>query len=176
MTAEGPIAQMLEEHALRQLVMRYSRAIDRHDWEAMRGIFHDNATVDYGFYAGPVAGFLEALPRALGIYVRHLHSVVNGLYVVEGDRGEGESYLAANAQTAAPEAQHHAFGGRYLDRFEKRDGVWRILERTVVHDWLTVTPLADATVETFQAIGLTGRYDRTDASYARLPLLQNRKS
>ena len=27
------------------------------------------------------------------------------------------------------------FGGRYLDRFERRDGEWRIAHRTVVHEW-----------------------------------------
>ena len=27
------------------------------------------------------------------------------------------------------------FGGRYLDRLERRDGAWRISERVVVHDW-----------------------------------------
>jgi len=26
------------------------------------------------------------------------------------------------------------FGGRYLDRLERRDGAWRISERVVVHD------------------------------------------
>ena len=27
------------------------------------------------------------------------------------------------------------FSGRYVDRFERRDDVWRIANRVVVHDW-----------------------------------------
>ena len=27
------------------------------------------------------------------------------------------------------------FGGRYVDRFERRDGEWKIAHRTVVHEW-----------------------------------------
>jgi hypothetical protein len=26
-------------------------------------------------------------------------------------------------------------GGRYLDRFERRDGEWRIAERVMLYDW-----------------------------------------
>jgi hypothetical protein len=36
----------------------------------------------------------------------------------------------------AGEVEHIAFvGGRYLDRFECRDGEWRIADRKVVLDW-----------------------------------------
>ena len=27
------------------------------------------------------------------------------------------------------------FGGRYIDRFERRDGEWKIADRVVVHEW-----------------------------------------
>ena len=27
------------------------------------------------------------------------------------------------------------FGGRYVDRFERRDGEWRIAHRNLVHEW-----------------------------------------
>ena len=28
-----------------------------------------------------------------------------------------------------------SFGGRYVDRFERRDGTWKIAHRAVVHEW-----------------------------------------
>ena len=31
-------------------------------------------------------------------------------------------------------------GGRYVDRFERRDGRWRIAERTFVLDWMRTRP------------------------------------
>lgn len=39
-------------------------------------------------------------------------------------------------QVAAPEGrQDLVIGGRYLDRFECRDGEWRILDRVYALDW-----------------------------------------
>ena len=31
-------------------------------------------------------------------------------------------------------------GGRYIDRMEKRDGVWKITHRTGVNDWQRIEP------------------------------------
>jgi hypothetical protein len=36
------------------------------------------------------------------------------------------------------------FGGRYVDRFERRDGEWKIADRLVVHDWDKVERIAAA--------------------------------
>jgi hypothetical protein len=32
-------------------------------------------------------------------------------------------------------------GARYVDRYERRDGQWKIARRTVVHDWTRVDPV-----------------------------------
>jgi hypothetical protein len=33
------------------------------------------------------------------------------------------------------QGSEYVLGGRYNDRFEKRDGVWKVLKRVVVFDW-----------------------------------------
>jgi hypothetical protein len=33
--------------------------------------------------------------------------------------------------------------GRYLDRFERREGEWKISHRHAVYDWSTVAPSTD---------------------------------
>jgi len=48
--------------------------------------------------------------------------------------------------------------GRYVDRWEKRGGEWRIIERTYLHDFDQSGPSAGD----FLTIG---RRDRLDASY-----------
>ncbi|WP_307129145.1 nuclear transport factor 2 family protein [Streptomyces aurantiacus] len=46
-----------------------------------------------------------------------------------------ESYfIIFNAQGSDRGGEHDLVGGRYLDRFEKRDGDWRIAERDIVID------------------------------------------
>ena len=37
--------------------------------------------------------------------------------------------------------QETLLAGRYVDRFECRDGEWRIAARTVVYDWMRQAPL-----------------------------------
>jgi hypothetical protein len=34
-------------------------------------------------------------------------------------------------------------GGRYVDRFERRDGEWRIAARITVHDWSRIDPVTE---------------------------------
>ena len=56
-------------------------------------------------------------------------------------------------------------GGRYVDRFERRAGDWRIAARVVVMDWV-----CDAGAEDPRGVldrYVRGRWDREDVSYAR---------
>ena len=58
------------------------------------------------------------------------------------------------------------FFGRYVDRFEREGGEWRIKRRVVVHDWSIASDLTSATsfhvkIGTFEQ----GQRDNTDLSY-----------
>ena len=57
-------------------------------------------------------------------------------------------------------------GFRYLDRFERREGEWRIAARTAVTEWSRIDDVAGRW-ET-PAGFLSGRRDRGDALYALL--------
>ena len=53
---------------------------------------------------------------------------------------------------------------RYIDRFEKRGGEWRIAHRQVVYDWSKIEPIAaEYPNEQFEH----GKRSREDASYRR---------
>lgn len=54
---------------------------------------------------------------------------------VDGDAAEGEVYtIATHTFVADGRDVDVIVGGRYLDRYEKRDGTWKILERVIVTD------------------------------------------
>ena len=59
---------------------------------------------------------------------------------IEGDAAVGESYVIAYQQTAGEAPQDVMTGGRYIDRYERRDGEWKISHRTFVMDWTTSSP------------------------------------
>lgn len=43
-------------------------------------------------------------------------------------------------ESLAASGQDVLTGGRYLDRYERRAGMWRIAERTFVADWTMAQP------------------------------------
>jgi hypothetical protein len=58
--------------------------------------------------------------------------------------------------------------GRFVDRMEKRDGRWGIVERTLVKDWAQLMPhvpaFEDPTVYP-NGLPIEGQRGRTDFSY-----------
>ena len=66
-----------------------------------------------------------------------------------------------------PDDHHRNFttGFRYVDRFQRREGVWRIAARVAVREWTqNVAPEQQMTIPP-ERDGRRGRRDRTDALY-----------
>lgn len=62
------------------------------------------------------------------------HMVSNVMIEVNGDRAVSECHFLAHhrrAREGAAGEEEDVLKGRYLDRFERRDGAWRIANRTV---------------------------------------------
>ena len=59
--------------------------------------------------------------------------------------------------------------GRYVDRFEKRGGEWRIAQRTVVYDWIRQQTMSGESDEArFGVRQPNGARQPADALYAML--------
>ncbi len=136
--------EMLQaKDAIRDLVLRYCRAIDRRDYAALPALYHDDATDDHSpMYCGSAAGYLEWLPSMLETMTVTSHMVQNHLIAVEGDRAEGEVVMISYHLTKDESGQdvEIIIGGRYLDRYERRDGIWRFAHRKIVMDWNQIQP------------------------------------
>jgi hypothetical protein len=147
---------------IRQVLYRYCRGVDRGDRELLKRVYHADATDDHGAWKGPGQEFadyiVDALDRQSGASQHH---ITNVLVEVDGDAAAAESYfIAFHPYTpGGTEAEHMAFvGGRYLDRFERRDGEWRIADRKVVLDWTR----ADVAGESWMAADLFSRGGRRE--------------
>jgi len=134
---EAKLELMVARDELHQLVTAYCRAVDRADYEALRGLYHPDATDSHGsFSTGGVEQFIAQL-RAAEPYVRvSQHNVTTTNFVIEGDAGRGEIYCLVFHTFAGPEHDIDVIiGGRYLDQYLKHDGSWKFSQRTIVADW-----------------------------------------
>ncbi|MDB5687584.1 MAG: lumazine-binding family protein [Rhizorhabdus sp.] len=128
---------------LHDLLMTYTRGADRADEAIMRSAFHDGATMETGFAATDIDTYVPAiLQRTRSLYRTMSHYVSNERYEIADDHARGECYVTVFALTSGDAPEEVRSGGRYLDRFERREGVWKFVRRTYVHDWKTVRPAA----------------------------------
>lgn len=134
---------LLAKEAIRDVVLRYCRAVDRRDFEALKALYHEDATDDHGgMFCGSAADYIAWLPDMVSQMQVLSHQVLNHYIVVDGDEAEGEVYVQAYHLTKdeAGDDVEMIIGGRYLDRYSRRNGEWRFSARKIVMDWNQVQP------------------------------------
>ena len=171
------MSNLADKDAIRDVLMRYCRGVDRLDAELLRDCYHADSTDDHGHWKGNGHDFSEFIVASLAARAHHTtHSVANVLIEFDEDDGRDggdgdvahvESYaMAFLRRTEAGAEWLDQFAGRYLDRFERRAGTWRIARRVVVHDWSVTTKLDPSTSFPLPMEGFTqGRRDRSDLVY-----------
>jgi ketosteroid isomerase-like protein len=128
------LTEVVAQLAIRDVLYRFCRGVDRGDPQAMFSAFHPGATDSHG-PGGPeqivpmLVQRFDETPRVGQHHITNVHAVV------DGDVAAVESYfLLFNAQPEERGGEHDLVGGRYLDRFERRNGEWRIAAREIVVD------------------------------------------
>ena len=160
------VEDLLAKQEITDLVGRYMRGLDRLDAELLRATFWDDASTDYGFYQGGPDGFVDMAMNALKDHLANHHMIGQVNVDVEGDVAFGEVYFQAFHRIVTDGEERDLFiSGRYVDRYERRDGEWRFAFRSEVNDWARNDPATDdyftATPQSLRG----GRMD--DASYNR---------
>jgi SnoaL-like domain len=167
-TYDTVMQQVIDEHQLQKLVHTYCRAVDRGDIDGLRNLYHHDAVDAHGgFSAGTAEQFLQQLATARP-HIRYMqHNITTVNFAVNGNAAEGEIYtIAVHTLAASGRDIDVIIGGRYLDKYEKREGVWKIAERTIVTDWAQVRD--PSTMELNHPITkdtLKGSLDANDPSY-----------
>ena len=134
---EAALDALISRAAIQDLLARYCRALDRCDIDRLKAFFWPDGHVDYGRFVGNIMAFLDHSISSLRTMERTMHLIANCVIEFEdSDHARSETYVVAYHEIpGALGATHIAAGGRYLDRFERRSGEWRILERVYVLDW-----------------------------------------
>lgn len=152
-----------------ELVTRVARAIDRCDAALLKTLFHPDATDDHGIFAGSAEEFIDWVMPVLAGMKRTQHVIGQVLIEIDGNHAAGESYFIAHHAMIGPDGDiFMVAAGRYLDRFERREGVWKIAHRQAVYDWSSETALTDKYDRADPGPMTFGARGKDDASYAHL--------
>ena len=148
---------------------RYCRGVDRLDRELIVSAYHHDAIDDHGFFVGGPEDFADYFIAFHGENQHGTqHIVTNHSLDLEGDVAHCETYWVYAAMNKQG-AELSLAGGRYIDRFERREGRWAIAGRKCLMDWSGTpgdTGLAPEALAMLAAVGVSSR-DKSDTSYER---------
>lgn len=165
-TALDPVKRLVDQAAILGALHRYCRGVDRADAELTRSAYHPDATDDHGGFKGPAHDFAVRVNAShASRWSSTMHVVANHSCVFDGDVADAETYVIAYLRRLDG-AHLDVVGGRYIDRFECRQGDWRIARRVYVCEWSAVVPAGQSMIDA--GAYTRGRRDREDLSYSGL--------
>jgi hypothetical protein len=131
------VQALLDRQAIQEVLTRYCRGADRADISLIASAYHPDATEDHGgVFDGPASAYVEQLAAILPRAGLMNHLTTNVLIELDGDVARVESYILTFARMKkAGEKFDTLTLARALDRFERRDGAWKIAARRLVWEW-----------------------------------------
>jgi hypothetical protein len=165
------VQTIVDRNEILDCLHNYSRGMDRQDRELVRSVYHDDAIDVHGSVALPVEEFIDWAFAYHSTQLLHQHYVTNQTIELDGDAAHVETYYYFLGRSADKDVPLTVAGGRYVDRFERRDGRWAIARRVCTAEWRSVLPskLPDKGSPLVSPLPVVSR-DRDDISYAR-PLI-----
>jgi ketosteroid isomerase-like protein len=163
------LERALARDEIREVLSRYARGVDRADAELLLSCYHADAIEEHGGnYTGNAFAYIAGAVPRIRLMGAMQHLLGSTHIEFDGDVAFVETYVWTFARFATTDT---FTGGRLVDRFERRDGHWKIAHRRTVFDWNRDTPSAEG-----WCTGLfdpakpgmhKGRKDTDDLSYDR---------
>lgn len=135
---------MIDEHQIREVLVRYATGMDRRELDLVRSCYHPDATDDHGAYSGGIDGFIAFCTEFLAPFENTMHFMGNTSVHVDGDVARSESYTLAYHHLPTRDghpARDHIVAFRYIDDFTRRNDEWRIKHRRCIYDWTRTDPV-----------------------------------
>lgn len=113
--------------AIQQVLARYPHAVDDRDWDALAGVFTDDAVCEMSDVGLPTTRGRKAL---VALFDRIDHPVAHHLVdpVVDLD---GPDHATVRSKWLVTLVDRTTFGGTYTDEFLRTAGGWRICHRRI---------------------------------------------
>ncbi len=160
--------ELVSRQEIYEVLTRYCRGVDRCDVEMIRSVYHPDAIDDHGMFKGLGTDFAPWIVAwELENIKQCQHFIGNFSCDLQGDTAYTETYcLSFNEGTRG---ENSTVYNRYIDRFERRDGVWKIAARLVVLDLTRVEPATEPFGDVPGWNFTWGTRDKNDAVYRNGP-------
>ncbi|WP_196248785.1 nuclear transport factor 2 family protein [Rhodococcoides fascians] len=137
--------EIIDKQDIHDLLMRYCRGCDRGDEALIASCYHEGGVDDHGDF---VVAAEDVAPLFVKLAARSpygsMHFIGNELIEIEGDTAFAETYFMAIKDIARGDDRFLRIrAGRYVDRLERRDGRWGIVERVLADEWNTVNEMPE---------------------------------
>ncbi|KAF6823031.1 hypothetical protein CPLU01_11655 [Colletotrichum plurivorum] len=134
-TLPPAVQALLDKDAIRTAIYRVARGSDRKTRSLVEAGYHPGAAANHGVYDGPAEGLYDATIAPDPTAAAH-HQIGHSLIEIgaDGVSARAETYCTANIVVGGEGSEWMTLLVRYVDRFEKRGGEWRIANRVVVYD------------------------------------------
>ena len=133
------LQRMLDEYAIREVLNRYCRGIDRRQFDLVRSCYHPDASDDHGGFKGGVEAFIAMCTESLKRYERTMHFMGNQFVKLEEGADEGfvETYAVAyHMEAEGSPYPDLVMGVRYQDTVGRNGNDWIITARRAIPHWV----------------------------------------
>jgi hypothetical protein len=124
-----------DKAACAEVIQAWGFARDQGRWDDLAAIFHPGGEIAVSWFRGPYPEFVAHCRRNYGRGSEAKHLLWPARVAVNGARATAETNVAILVrQTIDGVAVDLTAYSRFLDRLERRDGGWRIVERATVYE------------------------------------------
>jgi hypothetical protein len=166
--SDADVRELIDRQRIWECLLSYTRGMDRLDRDLVLAAYHPNGMEDHGAFMASCETFADqvlAFHRAEENLTQHIMS--NHRCEIEGNMAHAETYVSCYAVNREGKGSYSL--GRFIDRLEKRDGRWGIVDRVCVREGSTDFPrnafVADFSAEP-KSLARPTR-DKADPSYLR---------
>lgn len=161
-------AEFQAKQALHELVAKYCNGVDRRDRKLLASLWWPDSVIDFGLFKGSGEEFAALICAPNPAVEISFHFTSNELFEIDGDRATGRSYVIGMSTLVGEDGvkTDQMVGGRYLDKYLRKDGVWKFSHRLFVIDWNTSQPCSANWAEGIGPMASRGRPDLDDVSFS----------
>ena len=129
------LLQLSDLESIRECARRYCQGVDRLDPTLMKSAYWPEANDNHGSYNGPAWPFVDHCMISHQRWRSTSHCIMNHTVSLaeDGAHASGEIYNVTYL-FHKDDSKLDTWHGRYLDRYQKREDEWRIIDRVCLHE------------------------------------------